>query len=152
MPSRTSRKASATITPALVYRRRIKRISSSPKRCGSPAAKHGKTKHSMSGNKVPFLSFLLRERDRLTHRVEKTSKDDYRLFVGNLGSECDDAKLSAAFKHYTSFLKAKVVINAQNGKPRGSGFVSLRDPLEFAKALREMNGTFFFALDVSDDH
>jgi len=69
---------------------------------------------------------------------------DYRLFCGDLGNEVTDEILSRAFNKYPSFLKAKVVREKgpKMGKTKGYGFVSFRDPEDFIKAMREMNGKY----------
>ena len=50
--------------------------------------------------------------------------------------------LANAFKHYQSFARAKVVFSKVDIKARGYGFVSFLDPMDCAKALREMNGKY----------
>lgn len=65
--------------------------------------------------------------------------NDFRIFCGQLGNEVDDAVLAAAFAKYSSFAKAKA-IRKKDGKAAGYGFVSFLDPLQGAKALREMQG------------
>ena len=54
-------------------------------------------------------------------------EDDHRIFVGDLGNECNDDLLAQAFQHYKSFQKAKVVREKNTGKSRGYGFVSMSD-------------------------
>lgn len=66
-------------------------------------------------------------------------ENDYRIFVGNLGPEVNDAMLAAAFQHYSSFNMAKVVREKWKNKSKGYGFVSFQDPLEGGKVLREMD-------------
>jgi hypothetical protein len=70
------------------------------------------------------------------------SKDDYRLFVGNLGHEVTDDGLKRAFMQYKSLNKARVVHDKRNDKSRGFGFVSFLDPQDFIRALKEMNGKY----------
>lgn len=69
---------------------------------------------------------------------------DYRIFAGDLGNEVTDDVLARAFNKYPSFLKAKVVREKgpKMGKSKGYGFVSFRDPEDFIKAMREMNGKY----------
>jgi len=55
--------------------------------------------------------------------------------------------LSNAFSKYTSFLKAKVIRDKRTGKTKGYGFVSFSDPMEFIKALNEMNGRYTPIMD-----
>uniref|UniRef100_A0A672SVH9 RNA-binding protein 42 n=1 Tax=Sinocyclocheilus grahami TaxID=75366 RepID=A0A672SVH9_SINGR len=58
--------------------------------------------------------------------------DDFRIFCGDLGNEVNDDILARAFSRYPSFLKAKV----------GYGFVSFKDPNDYVRAMREMNGRY----------
>ena len=62
--------------------------------------------------------------------------------MGDLGKEVADSHLVAAFSKYPSFLKAKVIRDSKTGKTKGYGFVSFKDPDDFTKAFREMNGKF----------
>lgn len=66
-------------------------------------------------------------------------EDDYRLFIGNIGKEVSDDVLGNAFRRYKSFQKAKVIRDQKSFKNKGYGFVSLKDPHDFLKALKEMN-------------
>ena len=69
-------------------------------------------------------------------------ENDFRLFVGDLGHEVTDEMLCNAFNSYTSFNKAKVVREGRTQRSKGFGFVSFADGVDFAKALREMNGKY----------
>ena len=66
--------------------------------------------------------------------------DDFRLFCGDLGNEVTDDNLARAFNKYPSFQKAKVIRDKRTNKTKGFGFVSFKDPNDFTKAMREMNG------------
>ncbi len=69
---------------------------------------------------------------------------DYRLFCGDLGNEVSDELLAKAFRRYPSFQKAKVVRDKRTNKTRGYGFVSFKDPQDYMRAMREMNGNAFW--------
>jgi hypothetical protein len=69
-------------------------------------------------------------------------ESDFRIFVGDLGNECTDEMLARAFGVYPSFQKAHVVVDKHSQKTRGYGFVSFRDPHDYLKAMREMNGKY----------
>ncbi|KAL7427807.1 hypothetical protein ACHAXM_001007 [Skeletonema potamos] len=71
----------------------------------------------------------------LTHWPE----NDFRLFVGNLAKDLKDHDLSQHFSKYPSFAMAKIMYNKSDGKSRGYGFVSVLDPKDCARAIREMN-------------
>jgi RNA recognition motif-containing protein len=70
------------------------------------------------------------------------AEGDYRIFVGDLGNEVGDETLYKAFAHFASLDKAKVIRDKITGKSKGYGFVSLLDPIEFLRALKEMNGSY----------
>ncbi|XP_052230671.1 RNA-binding protein 42-like isoform X1 [Dreissena polymorpha] len=68
--------------------------------------------------------------------------DDFRVFCGDLGNEVTDEVLSRAFNKYSSFVKAKVVRDKRSNKTKGYGFVSFKDPNDYVRAMREMNGKY----------
>ncbi|XP_068026970.1 LOW QUALITY PROTEIN: RNA-binding protein 42-like [Melanerpes formicivorus] len=68
--------------------------------------------------------------------------DDFRIFCGDLGNEVNDDILGRAFGRYPSFLKAKVIRDKRTGKTKGYGFVSFKDPNDYVRAMREMNGKY----------
>ncbi|KAL7475822.1 hypothetical protein ACHAW6_001722 [Cyclotella cf. meneghiniana] len=75
--------------------------------------------------------------------------NDFRLFVGNLPKDLKQHQLEAAFSKYPSFHMARIIydkpkvfkpgITPEEGISRGYGFVSLLDPKDCAKAIREMD-------------
>lgn len=70
-------------------------------------------------------------------------QNDFRLFVGNLGSDVTEQKLAEAFQsRYPSFAMARIVYDKSTGESKGYGFVSVMDPKDCAKAIREMNQTW----------
>jgi RNA recognition motif-containing protein len=69
-------------------------------------------------------------------------EDDYRIFVGDLGNEVSDEVLANAFRKYPSFNKARVIRDKRTGKTKGFGFVSIKEPEDYIKAMREMNGKY----------
>lgn len=68
--------------------------------------------------------------------------NDFRLFCGDLGNDVSDEVLVRTFSKYPSFQKAKVVRDKRTNKSKGFGFVSFRDPADFMRAMREMNGKY----------
>ena len=86
---------------------------------------------------------------------------DFRLFCGDLGNEVTDEYLFRAFAKYPSVLKAKVVRDKKTKKTKGYGFVSFKDPQDYLRAMREMNGEsflmvlsdfFIYAIENADTH
>lgn len=68
--------------------------------------------------------------------------DDFRIFCGDLGNEVTDETLARAFSKYPSFTKAKVLRDKRSNKTKGYGFVSFKDPNDYVRAMREMNGKY----------
>ena len=72
--------------------------------------------------------------------LEEWDPNDFRLFCGDLGNDVSEDVLTRAFNKYPSFLKAKVVREKKTNKSRGFGFVSFKEPKDFIRAMKEMNG------------
>ena len=68
--------------------------------------------------------------------------DDFRLFVGDLGNDVTDEVLTRGFSKYTSFVKAKVIRDKRTNKSKGYGFVSFKDPSDYIRAMKEMDGKY----------
>lgn len=68
--------------------------------------------------------------------------------MGDIGNEVTDEHLTRAFSKYPSFQKAKVVRDKKTNKTKGYGFVSFKDPNDFIKAMREMNGRFLLIMNM----
>jgi len=68
--------------------------------------------------------------------------NDYRIFVGDIGKEVTTEMLGKMFQQYKSYAMSKVVRSKVENKGRGYGFVSFLDPMDCAKAIREMNGKY----------
>ncbi|XP_015523681.1 RNA-binding protein 42 isoform X1 [Neodiprion pinetum] len=69
-------------------------------------------------------------------------EDDFRIFCGDLGNDVTDEMLVRVFSKYPSFQKAKVVRDKRTNKTKGFGFVSFKDPQDFIRAMKEMNGRY----------
>ena len=59
-----------------------------------------------------------------------------------------DETLGRAFSKYTTFVRAKVVRDKRTQKTKGYGFVSFRDPNDYVRAIREMNGKLKLSLSL----
>lgn len=64
-----------------------------------------------------------------------------------MGNDVTDEVLIRAFSKYASFVKAKVIRDKRTNKTKGYGFVSFKDPQDFIKAMREMNGKYIISLN-----
>ncbi|XP_044748128.1 RNA-binding protein 42 [Coccinella septempunctata] len=68
--------------------------------------------------------------------------DDFRMFCGDLGNDVTDELLTRTFNKFPSFLRAKVIRDKRTNKSKGYGFISFKDPADFTKAMKEMNGRY----------
>ena len=50
--------------------------------------------------------------------------------------------LTRTFSRYSSFQKARVVRDKRSNKSKGYGFVSFKDPADFTRAIKELNGKY----------
>lgn len=67
-------------------------------------------------------------------------EDDFRIFCGDLGNDVTDELLTRTFNKYPSFIRARVIRDKRTNKSKGYGFISFKDPADFTKAMKEMNG------------
>ncbi|XP_074330508.1 polyadenylate-binding protein RBP47-like isoform X2 [Apium graveolens] len=68
---------------------------------------------------------------------------DLSIFVGDLAADVTDAMLHETFaSRYSSVRGAKVVVDANTGRPKGYGFVRFGDENEKSRAMTEMNGQY----------
>jgi hypothetical protein len=78
--------------------------------------------------------------------VDPTLRDwpenDFRLFVGDIGPDCQEKDLDAMFSEFKSYAMSRVVRTKWDNKSKGYGFVSFLDPHDAARALREKNGKY----------
>lgn len=76
------------------------------------------------------------------HSLADWPDDDFRIFCGDLGNDVNDELLTRTFNKYGSFQKAKVIRDKRTGKSKGFGFISFKEPGDFIKAMKEMDGKF----------
>lgn len=72
--------------------------------------------------------------------LEDWDDNDYRLFAGDLGNEVTEELLFKTFSKYPSLIRTRVVRDNRTMKSKGYGFISFKDPDDFVRAWREMNG------------
>lgn len=73
------------------------------------------------------------------------SEDDFRIFCGDLGNDVNDEVLTRTFNKYPSFQRARVIRDKRTGKSKGFGFVSFKEPADFIRAMKEMDGMFYIS-------
>ncbi|EDX11739.1 GD19605 [Drosophila simulans] len=108
---------------------------------------------SIDINAVSFDTTERKKKDRKTVRIaggtvwEDTSladwpDDDFRIFCGDLGNDVNDEVGTRTFNKFPSFQRARVVRDKRTGKSKGFGFVSFREPADFIRAMKEMDGRY----------
>ena len=77
--------------------------------------------------------------------VDSTMADwpdnDWRIYVGNVGNDCTDDMLLAAFAPY-NISKARVVRDKKSGRAKGFAFLSFINSEDYTKAMQEMQGRY----------
>lgn len=106
----------------------------------APQAKKSKSSGGEKGKKAKKLLRVAGGTVWEDNTLTEWDGDDFRIFCGDLGNDVTDEVLTRAFNRFPSFLKAKVVRDKRSNKTKGYGFVSYKDPQDFIKAMREMNG------------
>ena len=116
---------------------------SKPLRLKKDKEKHLKTeKERLARNKSKVGVRRAAEKTWVDPSLSDWPDNDFRMFVGDLGNEVTDDQLRRAFSKYPSMVKVKVLRDSLTGRTRGFGFVSFLDPMDFAKAMKEMNGKY----------
>ncbi|XP_023307836.2 RNA-binding protein 42 [Lucilia cuprina] len=129
--------------------KKLKAEKSGPNPIAEEAIKAAKASSALQS----FQSTEKKKKDRKTVRIaggqvwEDASladwpDDDFRIFCGDLGNDVNDEVLTRTFNKYPSFQKARVVRDKRTGKSKGFGFVSFREPADFIKAMKEMDGRY----------
>lgn len=64
----------------------------------------------------------------------------YKLFIGSLSWNTDDAALQTAFAEFGNVVSATVVKDRESGRSKGFGFVEFDSEDEGKAAVKAMNG------------
>lgn len=76
------------------------------------------------------------------HSLADWPDDDFRIFCGDLGNDVNDEMLTRTFNKFPSFQRAKVIRDKRTSKSKGYGFVSFKEPQDFIRAMKEMDGRY----------
>lgn len=76
------------------------------------------------------------------HSLADWPDDDFRIFCGDLGNDVNDELLTRTFSKFPSFQRAKVIRDKRTSKSKGYGFVSFKEPQDFIRAMKEMDGRY----------
>ncbi|WOK96592.1 hypothetical protein Cni_G05299 [Canna indica] len=76
-------------------------------------------------------------------RVERTPRNfepSFRIYVGNLPWQVDDARLEQVFSEHGKVVNANVVYDRESGRSRGFGFVRMASQTEMDDAIAALDG------------
>jgi RNA recognition motif-containing protein len=65
------------------------------------------------------------------------------IYVGNLDFRVDEKDLGEIFSEYGTVSSARVIIDKNNGRSKGFGFVEMDNQDEANKAIQELDGATF---------
>ncbi|SNX82571.1 related to PUB1 - major polyadenylated RNA-binding protein of nucleus and cytoplasm [Melanopsichium pennsylvanicum] len=90
-------------------------------------------KHSMHPDAVA-------EEDTERPLATQGNASNSHLFVGDLAPEVDDSMLQSFFSRFSSLADVRVMYDAETGKSRGFGFISLRQKQDAERCIITMHG------------
>lgn len=64
----------------------------------------------------------------------------FRIYVGNLPWQVDDARLEQVFSEHGKVTSARVVLDRETGRSRGFGFVTMSSEMEVNDAIAALDG------------
>ena len=64
----------------------------------------------------------------------------FRIYVGNLPWQVDDARLEQVFSEHGKVVNARVVYDRETGRSRGFGFVTMASETELNDAIAALDG------------
>ncbi|KAF3645905.1 31 kDa ribonucleoprotein, chloroplastic [Capsicum annuum] len=73
-------------------------------------------------------------------RPPRTFQPNYRIYVGNIPWDVDDARLEQVFSEHGKVISARVVIDRESGRSRGFGFVTMSSESEMSEAIANLDG------------
>ncbi|KAG8384900.1 hypothetical protein BUALT_Bualt04G0166300 [Buddleja alternifolia] len=73
-------------------------------------------------------------------RIPRTYEPSFRMYVGNLPWQVDDARLEQLFSEHGKVVDARVVYDRESGRSRGFGFVTMSTETELNDAIAALDG------------
>lgn len=62
-----------------------------------------------------------------------------KIYVGNLSYDIPESELNELFSKYGEVESAKIIVDAHTGKPKGFGFVEMKNEVDAKQAITELN-------------
>ena len=70
------------------------------------------------------------------------------IYVGNLSYEVDENDLIEVFESYGTVSSSKIIMDRDNGRSKGFGFVTMENKEEANHAINELNGAVYEERDM----
>jgi len=70
------------------------------------------------------------------------------IYVGNLSYEVDENDLIDVFESYGTVSSSKIIMDRDNGRSKGFGFVTMDNQAEANNAIKELNGAVYEERDM----
>lgn len=80
-------------------------------------------------------------------RAPRVFEPGFRIYVGNLPWEVDNARLEQVFSEHGKVVSARVVYDRETGRSRGFGFVTMSSETELNDAIAALDGQVFLSLN-----
>lgn len=73
-------------------------------------------------------------------RQPRTFQPAFRIYVGNLPWDVDNARLEQVFSEHGKVVEARVLYDRDSGRSRGFGFVTMADETGMNDAIAALDG------------
>jgi len=70
------------------------------------------------------------------------------IYVGNLSYEVDENDLIEVFESFGTVSSSKIIMDRDNGRSKGFGFVTMDNQAEANHAIKELNGAVYEERDM----
>lgn len=70
----------------------------------------------------------------------RVNEPSFRIYVGNLPWQVDDARLEQVFSEHGKVVNARVISDQETGRSRGFGFVTMSSETELQDAIAALDG------------
>ncbi|KAG2714699.1 hypothetical protein I3843_03G043400 [Carya illinoinensis] len=70
----------------------------------------------------------------------RVNEPSFRIYVGNLSWQVDDARLEQVFSEHGKVINARVICDQETGRSRGFGFVTMSSETELNDAIAALDG------------
>ncbi|KAL5991256.1 hypothetical protein ACLOJK_012163 [Asimina triloba] len=77
-----------------------------------------------------------------SERSPRVFEPSFRMYVGNLPWQVDDARLEQVFSEHGKVVDARVVYDRETGRSRGFGFVTMSSKTEVDDAIAALDGQY----------